>query len=76
MNFPIADTFTSRLDRTTGDEQKSVKITAFDLQVNPASPGLPFHTLDKSKEPNLAAVRASGDIRIIVHRTEGSLLLR
>lgn len=45
MNFLIADTFTDSLARLTGDEQKAVKTTAFDLQVNPAHPGL------RSREP-------------------------
>ncbi len=39
MEFRIADTFTDSLARLTGDEQKAVKTTAFDLQLNPASPG-------------------------------------
>jgi hypothetical protein len=38
MDFRIADTFTDSLARLTGDEQKAVKTTAFDLQMNPASP--------------------------------------
>jgi hypothetical protein len=33
--FRIADTFTDSLARLTGDEQKSVKTTAFDLQMDP-----------------------------------------
>ena len=37
--FRIADTFTDSLARLTGDEQKAVKTTAFDLQMNPAIPG-------------------------------------
>ncbi|MBI2961072.1 MAG: hypothetical protein HYY28_12215 [Betaproteobacteria bacterium] len=32
MDFRIADTFTDSLARLTGDEQKAVKTTAFDLQ--------------------------------------------
>ncbi len=43
MDFLIADSFTDSLARLTGDEQKVVKTTAFDLQMNPASPGLSFH---------------------------------
>jgi hypothetical protein len=39
MNFLIADTFTNSLARLTGDEQKAVKTTAFDLQMNPSIPG-------------------------------------
>jgi mRNA-degrading endonuclease RelE of RelBE toxin-antitoxin system len=75
MEFRIADTFTDSLARLTADEQKAVKTTAFDLQVNPAHPGLQFHKLDRPKDPNFLSVRVSKDIRIIVHRTEASLLL-
>lgn len=75
MDFLIADTFTDSLARLTGDEQKAVKTTAFDLQLNPANPGLQFHKLDKAKDKNFASVRVSRDIRIIVHRTANSLLM-
>ena len=75
MDFRIADTFTDSLARLTGDEQKAVKTTAFDLQMNPASPGMSFHKLDKAKDKNFWSVRVSEDIRLIVHKTEGSLLL-
>ena len=75
MDFRIADTFTDSLSRLTGDEQKAVKTTAFDLQLNPANPGMSFHKLDKAKDKNFWSVRVSGDIRIIVHKTPGSLLL-
>jgi len=75
MHFRIADTFTDSLARLNGDEQKAVKTTAFDLQLNPASPGMSFHKLDKAKDKNFWSVRASGDIRLIVHRSETSLLL-
>ena len=50
MEFLIADTFTESLGRLTGEEQKSVKTTAFDLQLNPAHPSLQFHKLDKAKD--------------------------
>ena len=75
MDFLISDTFTDSLARLNGDEQKAVKTTAFDLQLNPANPGLSFHKLDKSKDKNFWSVRVSADIRIIVHRTTGSLML-
>ena len=75
MNFRIADTFTDSLARLTGDEQKAVKTTAFDLQLNPVNPGMSFHKLEKSKDRNFWSVRVSGDIRLIVHKTPGSLLL-
>ena len=75
MNFRIADTFTDSLARLTGDEQKAVKTTAFDLQINPASTGMSFHKLEKSKDKNFWSLRVSSDIRLIVHKTESNLLL-
>lgn len=75
MEFRIADTFTDSLSRLTGDEQKAVKTTAFDLQLNPANPGFSFHKLDKAKDKNFWSVRVNNGIRLIVHRTSRSLLL-
>lgn len=75
MDFRIADTFTDSLARLTGEEQKAVKMTAFDLQLNPANPGMSFHKLDKAKDKSFWSVRVSSDIRIIVHRSDSSLLL-
>lgn len=75
MEFRIADTFTDSLARLTGEQQKAVKTTAFDLQMNPAHPGMQFHKLDKARDPYFSSVRVSHDIRLIVHRTEASLLL-
>lgn len=34
-----------------------------------------FHKLDKAKDKNFWSVRVNADIRIIVHKTAGSLLL-
>ena len=75
MDFRIADTFTDSLAKLTGDEQKSAKTTAFDLQINPANPGMNFHKLDKARDKNFWSVRVSSDIRLIVHKTDTSLLL-
>ena len=75
MDFRIADTFTDSLARLTGEEQKAVKTTAFDLQLNPASPGHRYHKLDKAKDKNFWSVSVNMDIRLIVHRSEASLLL-
>ena len=75
MEFRIADTFTDSLARLTGEEQKAVKTTAFDLQMDPANPGMQFHKLDKAKDKNFWSVRVSGDLRLIVHRSDTSLLL-
>src|SRR5216117_4005149 len=75
MNFRIADTFTESLARLTGDEQKAVKTTAFDLQLNPANPGMSFHKLEKAKAKRFWSVRVGSGLRLIVHRTSDSLLL-
>ena len=75
MEFRISDTFTDSLARLTGEEQKAVKTTAFDLQMNPATPGLSFHKLDKARDKNFWSVRVGADVRIIVHKNESSLLL-
>ena len=75
VDFRIAITFTDSLARLTGEEQKAVKTTAFDLQLNPANPGFNFHKLDKAKDRNFWSVRVNADIRLIVHKTPGSLLL-
>jgi mRNA-degrading endonuclease RelE of RelBE toxin-antitoxin system len=75
MELRIADTFTDSLAKLTGEEQKAVKTTVFDLQMNPAHPGFSFHKLDKVKDKNFWSVRVGSDIRIIVHRISESLLL-
>ncbi|MGB8298975.1 MAG: UvrD-helicase domain-containing protein, partial [Polyangia bacterium] len=75
MEFRIAATFTDSLAKLTGEEQKAAKTTAFDLQLNPASPGISFHKLDKARDKNFWSVRVSSDIRLIVHKSESSLLL-
>ncbi len=75
MNFRIADTFTDRLARLTGNEQKAVKTTAFDLQMNPAGPGMSFHKIDRAKDRNFWSVRVNADIRLVVHQMPDSLLL-
>lgn len=71
----IADTFTDGLARLTRDEQKAVKTTVFDLQVNPAHPGLSFHRLDRARDKHFWSLRVSSDIRIIVHKQGESVLV-
>ncbi len=75
MDFRIADTFTDSLARLTGEEQKAAKTTAFDLQLNPVNPGMQLHKIEKSKDKNFWSVRVGADIRLIVHKMPGSLLL-
>jgi len=75
MDLRIADTFTDSLARLTGDEQKAVKTTAFDLQLNPAHPSMSLHRIEQSKDKHFWSVRAGSDIRIVLHKTQASLLL-
>jgi mRNA-degrading endonuclease RelE of RelBE toxin-antitoxin system len=75
MDFRIADTFTDSLSKLTGEEQKAVKTTAFDVQLPPANPSLSFHKLDRAKDKDFWSVRVSTDLRLIVHKTSDSPLL-
>jgi mRNA-degrading endonuclease RelE of RelBE toxin-antitoxin system len=75
MELRIADTFTESLARLTGEEQKAVKTTAFDLQLHPVQPGMQLHRLERARDPHFWSVRVSRDIRLIVHKTAASLLL-
>ncbi len=71
--FLISSSFTDSLARLAGDEQKQVKLTAVDLQLDPSAPGLQLHRLESNKE--FWSVRVSRDIRIIIHQSESSFLL-
>ena len=75
MEFRIASSFESSLTRLTNDEQKATKTTVFDLQLNPESPGLSFHKLNRAKDERFWSVRVSRDIRLIVHRMDSSILV-
>jgi len=75
MEFRIASTFTDSLTKLTNTEQSAVKSTVYDLQANPANPGLQFHRLDKPKDPHFWSVRSNQDIRVIVHKLDQSLLV-
>ena len=74
MEVILANTFQDSLDKLNNEEQKQAKITAMDLQLNPSSPGLQFHKLDRARDPNFCSIRVSRDIRIILHKS-GSVLL-
>ena len=75
MDFRIADTFTDSLSKLMGQEQNAAKQTAFDLQMNPAHPSLQFHKVERARDSSFWSVRVNNDIRLIVHKTEASLLL-
>ena len=75
MQFRIADSFTKALGKLNAQEQSAAKITVFDLQQDPSAPGLQFHRIDKSKDPNFWSIRSNRDIRLIVHKTAASFLI-
>ncbi len=75
MQFRIADSFTKALGKLNAQEQSAAKITVFDLQQDPSAPGLKFHRIEKSKDSNFWSIRASGDIRVIIHKTAASFLI-
>ena len=75
MQFLIADTFTQALARLDNESQKAAKMAAFDLQMDPAGPGKQFHRIDKSRDKNFWSLRASRDIRIVVHKTGERVVL-
>jgi hypothetical protein len=69
MNFLIADTFTASFKRLAGLDQKAVKASVFDLQMDPVGNGLQLHRIDKSKDPNFWSARVNRDVRLIVHKS-------
>lgn len=75
MEFRIADSFTNALTKLTHDEQKAVKTSAFDMQMNPSAPSLQLHRIEASKDPNFWSTRVNRDMRIIIHKTASSFLL-
>ena len=75
MEFRIADSFIKALSKLTAQKQSAVKVTVFDLQQDPSAPGLKFHRVDKSKDPNFWSIRANSDIRVIIHKTADSFLV-
>ena len=60
MEFRIADTFTDSLGKLTAQEQKAIKTTAFDLQLDLANPSMRNHKLDRAKDPSFWSVRSTG----------------
>jgi len=75
VNFLLADTFTASFSRLGGIDQKAVKASVFDLQMDPSGGGLQLHRIDRSKDDNFWSARVNRDIRLIVHRTGDSILV-
>ena len=75
MTFLIADTFTASFNKLAGPDQKAVKASVFDLQIDPTGNGLSLHRIDKSKDPNFWSARVNRDTRLIVHKTGESTMV-
>lgn len=75
VQFRIANSFPKALDKLKAQEQKAAKITVYDLQQDPAAPGLRFHRVAGSKDPHFWSVRVNKDVRVIVHKTDDSFLI-
>lgn len=75
MNFLIAETFTAAFNRLSNQDQKAVKASVFDLQLDPTGNGLQLHRIDQSKDPNFWSARVNRDVRLIVHKTGDSMLV-
>jgi len=75
VNLLLADTFNTALGKLAIDEQKAVKITVFDFQLNPENPGHKFHRVERAKDKDFWSVRVNRDIRLIVHKRGSNLLV-
>lgn len=75
MKFHLADTFTAALARLPAQESKAAKATVVDLQIDPTGKGLSFHRIERSKDANFWSVRVTRDLRLIIHKTDDSLLI-
>lgn len=75
MTHRIADTFYDALAKLTPQEQKQVKTTAFDFQMDPSLPGLSMHRVDRARDPNFWTARVNRDIRMVIHKKDGQSLL-
>jgi hypothetical protein len=75
VNFLIAETFTTSFSRLSGLDQKAVKASIFDLQMDPSGNGLKLHRIEKRKDQNFWSARVNRDVRLIIHKTGESVLV-
>jgi superfamily I DNA/RNA helicase len=75
MTFRIADTFTDALAKLANQEQKAVKTTVFDLQLDATGKGLRLHRLTGGRDKHFWSVSVSMDLRIIIHRRGEDVLV-
>jgi hypothetical protein len=73
LTLLYAKTFTNALGRLTANEQKLVKITAFDLAQDETGNGLQLHRVEAS--PGFWTARVNQDIRIVLHKDGEHMLL-
>jgi len=58
VKFPLFDVSTDGLARLTGDEQKWVMTTAFNLQIDPVNPGMQFHRIHRFEGNHFRSTRS------------------
>ena len=75
MTHRIADTFYDAIDKLHPQEQKAVKQSAFDFQMDPGLPGFSMHRVDRARDPNFWTARVNRDIRMVIHKANGDTLL-
>lgn len=75
MTHRIADTFYDALSKLTAQEQKAVKTTVFDFQMDASLPGLSMHRVDRARDPNFWTARVNRDIRMVIHKRDQDTLL-
>lgn len=52
-----------------------MKLAVMELQLNPATPALQFHRIEKSKDKNFWSARVNQDIRLVIHKTDASFTI-
>ena len=75
MTHRIADTFYDALNKLSQQEQKIVKQSVFDFQIDPSKASFSIHKVDRGRDPNLWTARVNRDIRMVVHKQDGNTLL-
>lgn len=68
MSIILSSTLSESISRLTATEQVAAKLTVYEFQVNPASPGLKFHRVEGARDPGFWSARVNSDLRLIIHR--------
>lgn len=75
MTHRIAATFYDALAKLSSQEQKAVKQSVFDFQMDPSLPTFSMHRVERARDPNFWTARVNRDIRMVIHKAEGDTLL-